>query len=98
MNNTTNHINNALFTKTNEARFIKAFEKLVDHIVATQPDLETQAWLAKVQAPPSAESIAKAIFDQPITPHTPLPTDYAERIKVLERQLAEANAKLSRRF
>ena len=36
MNNTTNHVTNALFTKKNEERVVAAIEKLVDHITSPE--------------------------------------------------------------
>jgi hypothetical protein len=100
MNNTTNHNTTTLFTAKNEERFLKTFERLVDHIVATQPDLETQAWLAKVKAPPTAEAIANAVFNQPIRQRSEETTKNINelRIQQLEKELAEANAKISRRL
>jgi hypothetical protein len=84
MNNTTNTIHNTLFTAKNEERFLKTFEKLVDHIVKTPLDQPTAEWLA---------TYAQAAAAAPVTLDPSNAT-----IASLRKQLAEANAKLSSRF
>ena len=85
MNNTTNHNNVTLFSKKNEERIVAAIEKLVDHITTKPMSKEYEDWLAQC-----AESEA--------APQSPVHDRQQERISMLEHQLREANAKLSRRF
>jgi formiminotetrahydrofolate cyclodeaminase len=85
MNNTTNHINNTLFSEKNEARFVEAFERLVDHITAVPTSEEEEEWLKNY-----ANATRKS---------SNVPLDQAlQRVADLEKELAETNAKLSRRF
>lgn len=79
MNNTTNTNHNTLFTAKNEERFLKTFERLVDHIVATDDEKDAREkvseWLASTKKPS----------------HTAKNIDQL-RIEQLEKELAQANA------
>ena len=86
MNNTTNHITNTLLSKKNEELVVQAFLKLVNHITAKPIPKDQADWLASNDASHQAPA-----------PQSPLESD-KYRIRVLENQLAEANAKLSRRL
>lgn len=90
--NSTNH--NTLFTAKNEERFLKTFERLVDHIVKTKPTPEVQGWLDKANAHTDKSNALNSREKM-------LAKEVSKLEKILnstERQLAEANAKLSRRF
>ena len=88
MNNTTNHVTNTLFSKRNEERVVNALLKLVDHITAKPLPKDQADWLAN----------NNANHQQPVIQRPSSMSDDQYRIKVLENELAQANAKLSRRL